>query len=269
MTQYPSGLDDRFAADLGALYRRVTMLENRTGNIDSGTLIQTLTGTIDPAYTGVGNPSVQISGAASLTGPYQYLSGYAPAAGDNVLLVPSGTTYVIAGLAHATVARSQLSATTTVVNTTTETAVATLTIPAGDAVAGSVWEITAWGGASVTGTPTMTWRSRIGGVAGTAMASSGARTASSGVVGHSWRVVLDVVCLATGASGSFFGQQVTWEALSVAGGAPYVPAVVLDGTVPVTADSTVAESLVVTAQWSAASASNSLTCQGFIAERIA
>lgn len=269
MTTYQVPAKDWFATQFSALMRRVSSLETRTQNIDSGTLLQTLTGTIDPAYSGVGNPNVQITGAASVTGPYSYLSGYVPSANDSVLLVPSGSTYVIAGLVHPTTTRNQLSASTTVQNTASETVIASLTIPANDAVVGATWQITAWGVASVTATPTITLRSRIGGLSGVQLASSGARTASSGITGHTWRTETYLVCLSTGSSGTWFGQQVATEAISVAGSAPFVPAVIQDGTVSATADTTISETLVVTAAWSAASASNSLTCEGYIAQRVA
>jgi hypothetical protein len=270
VTTYPKELGIRFAATIADLINRVRLLENRTRNIDSGTLLQTLTGTVDPAYTGSGAPNVQITGATSLSGPYQAVSGYQPTAGDTVLLIPSGATYVVAGLVHPTVYRSYLSTSTTVANTSTETVIASMTIPAGDAVAGAVYRMAAWGIGSVTATPTITLRSRLGGVTGQQIASSGARTASSGVSGHTWRVDLDLVCLTTGTSGSWFGQQVTMEAISVPGaGAPYAPAVIQDGTVQVTADSTVAQTLVLTATWGTASVSNTITCEGFTATRAA
>lgn len=265
---FPTRPDQWVAATVAALTRRVGMLEQRTQNIDSGTLLQTLTGTIDAAYTpGSGNPMVLLTGAAATTGPYPYVSGYVPAPSDSVLLVPSGTTYVIAGLVHPTTAYSALSAQTTVASSSAEAVIASLTIPAGDAVAGAVYRIRAWGVASVTATPTFIFRSRIGGVTGPEIADSGFRTASSGISNHTWRVELDLACLSPGSSGSFFGQQTVAEAISVAAGPPFAPAVLQDGTGTVTTDSTVAKVLCVTVQWGTASASNTLTCRGFIAER--
>ncbi|MGI8333485.1 hypothetical protein ACRYCC_26330 [Actinomadura scrupuli] len=170
-----------------------------------------------------------------------------------------------------TIYRSKLSSPVTVATSTTETVIATMTIPASDPVVGAVYTVTAWGIASVLAatTPTMTWRSRIGGVAGAALASSGARTASSGVTNHSWRVSTKVVCLSTGVSGTWFGQQVTTESLSVAGAAPWVAAVIQDGTAAQTKDTTAAQDLVITAQWSASNAANTLTCQGVEVKRVA
>ncbi len=96
MTTYPPRPDQRFAQTIKDLMTRTSLLEQRTQNLDSGTLIQTLTGTIDPAYAS-GDPMVTVTGAAGLTGPYQHLTSYTPAANDLVLLVPNGQTYIVAG----------------------------------------------------------------------------------------------------------------------------------------------------------------------------
>jgi hypothetical protein len=179
--------------------------------------------------------------------------------GGDLKLVNGSTTY-----------RNKLSTSTTVANTASETVIAALTIPAGDAVAGAVYRIKAWGVASVTGTPTLTLRSRLGGVAGTALGSSGARTASSGVSNRSWQVTVDLTCLTTGATGTWFASQITYEAVTLAASPPFAsPGLILDGTSAVTLDSTVSEDLVITATWGTASASNTLTCRGYTAERVA
>jgi hypothetical protein len=181
------------------------------------------------------------------------------AVGGDLKLVNGTTTY-----------RNKLSTSTTVANTASETVIALMTIPAADAVAGAVYRIKAWGVASVTGTPTLTLRSRLGGVAGTALGSSGARTASSGVSNRAWQVTVDLTCLTTGASGTWFASQITFEAVTLAASPPFAsPGLILDGTSAVTVDTTVSEDLVVTATWGTASASNTLTCRGYTAERVA
>lgn len=166
------------------------------------------------------------------------------------------------------VVRTTSSASVTVANTTTETIIASMTLPANDLVVGADYRLTAWGVASVTGTPTLTLRTRYGGVAGTAYASSGARTAQSAAATRPWRVETYFTCLSTGASGSLHGQQLTYELLSVAGALPAAPAVLLDGGAPIAGDTTTSKVLALTAQWSAASSSNTLTCEGWIAERV-
>jgi hypothetical protein len=54
--------------------------------------------TIDPAYSGAGAPKVTFDGESTLSSKlYAYADSYRPAAGDRVLLVPIGTTYMIVG----------------------------------------------------------------------------------------------------------------------------------------------------------------------------
>lgn len=53
--------------------------------------------TVDPAYAS-GRPRVTFDGETTLSGKaYPRLSSYVPVAGDRVLMVPSGTSYVIIG----------------------------------------------------------------------------------------------------------------------------------------------------------------------------
>lgn len=160
------------------------------------------------------------------------------------------------------------SSSTTVANTTTETVIATFNIPANDMIVGATYEITAWGIASVTGTPTLTFRGRVGGIAGTSNGNVPA-TASSGVANKVWRVTYRVVCVTTGASGTFHGNLEAAESVSVAGTNPSVCTTRMDGGSTVAVDTTASKDMVITAQWSAASTSNTLTCRGFFAHRIA
>lgn len=104
MPAYPTSLPARFASDLARLFRRVRQLEARTAAIDSGWPLAALPGIINPAYTS-GDPTVLVNGSATLTGPYNHLSSYTPAASDQVLLLPipltaqggAVTNYVILG----------------------------------------------------------------------------------------------------------------------------------------------------------------------------
>lgn len=98
MTRYAAPITQRFSATLQALQRRVTKLETRTAGIDSGFPLAMLPGVIDSAYT-TGDPMVYVNGATVLSGPYQHLASYTPAAGDSVLLIPVGAlqSYVVAG----------------------------------------------------------------------------------------------------------------------------------------------------------------------------
>ena len=99
MAQYPPPLDKRHAATMSSMQRRITKLESRTVAIDSGFPLAALPATIDPAYTS-GDPKAYINDSAELTGPYQHLASYTPAAGDNVIALPVAgilQSYVIIG----------------------------------------------------------------------------------------------------------------------------------------------------------------------------
>ena len=163
---------------------------------------------------------------------------------------------------------ADLSVSTTVANTTTETVIATYTIPANDMVAGATYKITAWGTAGVTGTPTITYKARIGGVAGSALGTT-AFTASSGVTGKVWKSEIYLVCLTTGASGTVFANLHSTTGITVAGGNPVAtPGTAMDGGSAVTVDTTASKDLVLTVTWGAASASNTCTARGYTAERV-
>ena len=124
-----------------------------------------------------------------------------------------------------------------------------------------------FGTASVTGTPTFTLRGRLGGVAGTLAATLGPATAGSGVTNQSWSIEFDLVCLTTGASGTWMPRFVLAQNVTTAStqtGAVLLP---VSGA-SITQDSTVSNAMVVTWAWNTASASNTATARA-IAYRIA
>lgn len=98
MPMYPEPIERRFAAKLQNMLQRITKLESRTAAIDSGFPLAALPAVIDSGYTS-GDPKAYINGSATLTGPYQHLASYTPAANDSVLALPVGVnqTYVILG----------------------------------------------------------------------------------------------------------------------------------------------------------------------------
>lgn len=98
MPLYPRPLEQRHAQAMTSMQQRITKLESRTAAIDSGFPLAALPAVIDSGYSS-GDPMAYINGAATLTGPYQRLASYTPAAGDSVLVIPVGVlqTYVILG----------------------------------------------------------------------------------------------------------------------------------------------------------------------------
>lgn len=203
----------------------------------------------DDAFHAVGN--LTVDGDSTLNGNVTV---------DGDLALAAGTT----------IYRNALSAQTTVANTASESIIAEMTIPANDAVQGAIYRITAWGIASVTGTPTLNIRAKFGGIGGSQFAQTGEMTASSGVTNKCWNVEAYVVILSTGVSGSIFGRMTTVENLTVAGTNPSsIPVTRIDGSGTSTQDTTIAKDLILTADWSVASASNTLTCRGYRTERVA
>lgn len=79
----------RAASQAATVERRVKTLENRVAP-------GAQTGVIPSGYTS-GNPTVTVGSDTSATGPYQYLSGYTPAAGDTVALVWLAGTWLVIG----------------------------------------------------------------------------------------------------------------------------------------------------------------------------
>ncbi|MFJ2702966.1 right-handed parallel beta-helix repeat-containing protein [Streptomyces sp. NPDC087428] len=145
----------------------------------------------------------------------------------------------------------------TAANTTAETVIASWSIPAGDAADRCAYRYTAQGVASTTGTPTLTIRIRLGGVAGAIIAAFTAVPTSAGIAGRGWRVDGSLLPVTLGASGTWAGGATLTHHLASTTGA--VQHELTDA--PVTRDSTSSQALVVTAQWSAATAANSAQCQ--------
>lgn len=102
MSAYPAEMTRRFAQQLRQMQAAITKLQSRTAAIDSGAPLAALPAQIDPGYTS-GDPMALINGSATLTGPYQCLASYTPAAGDTVLVLPTPITaasvssYVVLG----------------------------------------------------------------------------------------------------------------------------------------------------------------------------
>ena len=147
-------------------------------------------------------------------------------------------------------------------NTTDETALAAVTIPANYLSDGRVLRVRAYGKISTTGTPTYTWALRWGSAAaGTLLATSEVLTMGSGVTNVNWSVEIYVVVRSNGSAGSLIAMgdvrvhtaagTVLTNVIGVSG---YdAPAAV--GSLNLTAET----ALTLSGDWSAASASNTCT----------
>ena len=150
---------------------------------------------------------------------------------------------------------------TAVANTTTETIVfPNVTIPANHMADGRFLIIKAYGKLSTTATPTIIFGLRWGGVAGTLLAVTEALTNGSGVANVNWALEAVIQTRTNGATGTLLvmGEvQLHTSATAVASGVFGVSG--FDAPAAVTVDLTADTALALTATWSAASASNTLT----------
>ena len=115
---------------------------------------------------------------------------------------------------------------------------------------------------STTATPTLLLGFYYGAVAGVALGTTGAITTGSGVTNVPWRIHLDVDLWTDGATGTAKTQGICWLGTAV-GAWTTTPIPNTANTSTVSIDTTTSKVLSVGAQWSAASASNTVTCHGF------
>lgn len=165
---------------------------------------------------------------------------------------------------------------TAIANTVTETIIfPNITIPAGLMQDGRMLRVVAYGRHSTTGTPTLTFRGRWGGVSGTVLAASGALVTGSAVTNAMWRLELLLQVRSNGSSGTIFATgeaEVGEDATATVGSATNSRAHDFMGSAgvatpaAVTVDLTADTALAITATWGTASASNTLTGHNRILE---
>lgn len=150
---------------------------------------------------------------------------------------------------------------TALANTTTEGKLfPLLTIPANFLQDGRVLRIKAYGKLSTTGTPTMVFSIRIGGEAGTLLATTEAITTATGSANVAWSIEAIVVVRTNGATGTLLvmgDARVNLTASTQAAGVFGVSG--FDAPAPVTFDLTADAALAINGDWSAASSSNTAT----------
>lgn len=165
---------------------------------------------------------------------------------------------------------------TAIANSTTETIIfPNVTIPANYMQDGRLLRLRAYGRHSTTATPTLTFRVRWGGVSGTVLAASGALTCGSAVTAAQWSTELIIQTRSNGSTGTVFtvGEVTVGEdAASTVGSATnaaghdFLGSAGVATPAAVTVDLTADTALSITAQWSAASASNTLTGHVYLIE---
>lgn len=167
---------------------------------------------------------------------------------------------------------------TAIANTVTETIIfSNVTIPANYMQDGRVLRITAYGRHSTTGTPTITFRMRWGGVAGTVLCASGAMVTGSAVTAAMWSMNVIIQVRTNGATGTIFAvgrASIGEDATSTVGSATNAGAEDFMGSAGVatpataTVDLTADTALSITATWGTASASNTLTGHVYLIESL-
>jgi hypothetical protein len=159
---------------------------------------------------------------------------------------------------------------TAVANTTTETIVyRDVVMPANYNQDGRLLRLTVYGKLSTTGTPTITLAIRWGGVSGTLLATTEAITCGSGVTNVNWSIDALIQVRSNGSAGTLMvmGNAVihtsaTTVAQNVFGVSGH------DAPAPVTVNLEADTSLSITADWSAASSSNTLTGLMYLLEAV-
>lgn len=159
---------------------------------------------------------------------------------------------------------------TAVASTAAETiAVPNVTIPANYMQDGRTIKVTAYGELSTTGTPTIQFFLRWGGVGGTLLAKSDTITTTNNSSKLNWKAQFYVTTRTNGSSGSLFAMgeaavQLTTSTITaevVGAGGSNTP---VAATVDLTADTALAFSV----QWSASSSSNTLTVHNYYIESL-
>jgi hypothetical protein len=130
---------------------------------------------------------------------------------------------------------------------------------------GQRYRLHAHGIVSNTGTPNLTLGVYYGGVAGTALATTGAVATASGLSSTPWHLELKFQVVSVGTSGSI--QALGWVIGPYASFA-MLPATAAGGNVVGSLDTSTAKLVTVGATWGTSSASNTITCDFFGVERM-
>lgn len=158
---------------------------------------------------------------------------------------------------------SAVTTSTTIANTAALSTLQSATVPAGDPQTASVYEVCGHGIFSTTGTPTMTFALYWGGTSGTLLASIPAITAPSGAANllfsYEAKVTFRSSTSCVAVLKLYFDTASGTEVATVYLGGLGTTATVTSAT---------AQSLAVGFTWGAASASNTISCQGGYIEKI-
>ena len=159
---------------------------------------------------------------------------------------------------------------TAIANSTTETIIfPNVTIPANYMQDGRVLRLRAFGKLSTTATPTVIFNIRWGGVAGTSLAVTEAITCANAAANTGWGIEAYLQTRTNGATGTILASGNVTVNLTASTNTSQVFGVSgFDAPAAVTANLTADTALSLTALWSAASASNTLTGMHYTIESL-
>lgn len=135
------------------------------------------------------------------------------------------------------------------------TGVGTLSLPANFFVSGKTLRVSGRGFHSSTASPTLNLKVKLG---STVISTTGAHTHHNATNGY-FEFDTFITCRTTGASGTVFAQGKMFDATDI---------VTMGSTATVTVNTTTTQAITVTAQWSVASASNTISLTNLIVEVI-
>lgn len=141
-----------------------------------------------------------------------------------------------------------------------------ITLAANSLYVGQRLHVKGYGIFSNTGTPTLLLGVYYGGVAGTALAVTGATTTTTGATSWPFSVDLDIQVRTVGASGTVWCNGFVNLGTSLTATTPiWLPST---QSQPVTINTTTANAITIGAQWGTSNASNTLTVEDFYAETL-
>jgi hypothetical protein len=131
---------------------------------------------------------------------------------------------------------------------------------------GQRWRLTAYGVLTTasSGNPTLTLGFYYGGVASTALLTTGALTVTASLTNAPWRLTADVRVVTVGSSGTTWSSGLVYNPSSLTANAiTFMPAT---QTQPITINTTTANALTCGATWGSAVAGTSITCEDMVIE---
>lgn len=188
-----------------------------------------------------------------------------PGQGHLIYETDTGRTLLYSGSAWIVLAGviNSITSTTTIANSAVLSTLQSGTIPANQPIAGSIYEMHGSGMYSVTGTPTLQFSLYWGGIAGTNLITFATFGATSGITGANFDYEIRLNFRSSTSVVATMTNNINTNATSNSSN------VYTDTPSPVTVTTTSASALAVGFQWSAASASNTISLLGGYLEQVA